>query len=48
MKMVKGLMSAAVLLIGIYMVWKFHANMPPLLSGIAFILLGIQGMCKKK
>ncbi len=48
MKMAKKLISLAVLLIGVYMVWKFNSAQPPLMSGIAFILLGAKGLCYKK
>jgi len=33
-------MGVAIVLIGLFMVVKFVSNIPPLLSGIAFILIG--------
>ena len=43
------ILSAIVILIGIYMIWAFNGGnflTPPVLSGIAFIILGIKTCLK--
>ena len=48
-KNILGVLGLAVLIIGIYMVVKFYgAALPPVLSGIAFILLGLGQLIELK
>lgn len=47
-KSIRSASQAIVALIGLYMIFTFGANgiTPPLLSGIAFLLLGLAGLMK--
>lgn len=46
--LIKKIFSLAVLIIGIFMVIKYAGSaLPPLLSGIAFILIGLTLLMRK-
>lgn len=48
MKALTTILNIAVIVIGIFMIVKYAASaLPPLLSGIAFVLLGIAHLLEK-
>ena len=47
-KICRQLTYGAVTIIGLYMILRFYGTTPPLLSGIAFVLIGVGELKKKK
>ncbi|MBR9698846.1 hypothetical protein GOV09_00110 [Candidatus Woesearchaeota archaeon] len=43
---IKKILYAIVAVIGLYMIFSFYGQQPPLLSGIAFLVLGVSYFLK--